>query len=134
MFPTFSHNDLILTKTNQKIRRRQIIIFKNPITLEIIIKRIVATGGDKVEISDGSVYLNGKSLNEEYIKKLPKTKDSEENGSWTIPQNHVFVLGDNRRVSTHDSRDLGFIRLNDHVNHYWCKIWPIRNHKVISNF
>ncbi|EPY2304736.1 signal peptidase I [Clostridium sporogenes] len=71
-----------------------------------LIKRVVGIPGDEVDIKDGHLYLNGKKLEEHYVKgetiergfKLPIQ----------VPENKLFVLGDNRMISK-DSRMFGLI-------------------------
>ncbi|MBD5130714.1 MAG: signal peptidase I [Ruminococcaceae bacterium] len=84
---------------------------------EPIIKRVIAVEGDTVMINfnRGEVYLNGELLEEDYIKDLTyfRLNDSwmESGKEYTVPENCVFVLGDNRPVSN-DSRNLpqiGFV-------------------------
>jgi len=72
-----------------------------------IIKRIIAVEGDKVELKDGKVYVNGFVKKEDYIKGnyTPPGTNPEYN-SLTVPKGYVYVLGDNRTNST-DSRVIG---------------------------
>ena len=74
-----------------------------------IVKRVVATEGQTVDIdfSVGIVYVDGEALEEEYIREPTWTSEGLE-FPVTIPEDHVFVLGDNRNDSS-DSRhiDLG---------------------------
>lgn len=76
-----------------------------------MIKRIVATEGDLVEVKDGNLYVNGE------IEKLESKKGAtyeliEIMYPITIPEDHVFVLGDNREKS-YDSRIMGPIKLEE---------------------
>ena len=71
----------------------------------LLIKRVIAVGGDQVELIDGEVFVNGERLNEPYIDKM--TYSSGETG-WSIPEGKLFVLGDNRENSL-DSRVIGFV-------------------------
>ena len=73
-----------------------------------IIKRVIATENQTVLIRDGSVFVDGNRLTEEYAKGLTYPNNMEENEAVTVPKGCVFVLGDNRENSR-DSRsfDIG---------------------------
>jgi len=66
-----------------------------------LIKRIIAMGGDTVEIIDGYVYVNGEEIDEPYLLEQGVSGDMAE---MTIPEGKLFCCGDNRGVSV-DSRD-----------------------------
>jgi signal peptidase I len=71
------------------------------------IKRIIGIEGDKVEIVDGIVYLNGNILEEPYIAEGSYTQTYDED-TWEVPKGQVFVLGDNRADgASKDSRIFG---------------------------
>ncbi|MEW9699275.1 signal peptidase I [Paenibacillus sp. SI8] len=74
------------------------------------VKRVIGKPGDVLEFKDQKVYRNGEPLNEPYIKE---TMNDFSNKKWVVPENHIFVMGDNRNYSK-DSRTIGFIPL-DHV-------------------
>lgn len=81
--------------------RGDVIIFKYPDNEEEnYIKRIIGLPGDKVEIIDGVVYINGEELEEDYLKEKPLELDF---GPYEVPEDSYFVLGDNRNGS-HDAR------------------------------
>lgn len=76
---------------------------------EDYIKRVIGLPGDEVKIENHTVYVNGYALNEPYIAELPAY-----NGTWYVPENCLFVLGDNRNNSS-DSHQWGYVEMKDIV-------------------
>lgn len=70
------------------------------------IKRVIGLPGDRLEIDDGYVVVNGKKLRESYVPK--RYRDDQNYGLITVPANDYFVLGDHRNASN-DSRAWGFV-------------------------
>lgn len=89
-----------------------------------IIKRIVGIPGDTIDIKEGYVYLNGEKLDESYIKAEGETYAGNVTLPLKVPENKVFVLGDNRNVSI-DSRDLGLIDYTQVKSKVLYRIWPL---------
>ncbi|EDU38397.1 signal peptidase I [Clostridium sporogenes] len=71
-----------------------------------LIKRVIGIPGDEIDIKDGYLYLNGKKLEESYVKG--ETIEREFKLPIKVPENKLFVLGDNRMISK-DSRMFGLI-------------------------
>ncbi len=113
---------------------------RNEITMmwgEPIIKRVVAVGGDTIRIDfiKGEVYRNGELLEEDYIKDPTffRANDSwmEGNKEYTVPENTVFVMGDNRAVSN-DSRNLpqvGFVDTRFIMGKAFVRVSPMEDFK-----
>ena len=68
-----------------------------------LVKRLIGLPGDTVTERDGGfVYINGKRLNEPYIKPDRRAHDST-TGSWRVPQGSYFFMGDNPHRATPDA-------------------------------
>lgn len=96
--------------------------FPNPHELDYI-KRVIAIPGDKVDIIDGYVYINGKKTNETYVKGITERKSDDY--PKVVPADKIFVLGDNREVSS-DSREIGFIDIRKVRGRAVFRIWPLK--------
>ncbi|MGA7271362.1 MAG: signal peptidase I [Acidimicrobiia bacterium] len=86
-----------------------------------LIKRVVAVGGQTLEIRNGVLSVDGKALNETYLAQGSSMPDF---GPITVPENEVFVMGDNRNASL-DSRRFGPIPDDEIVGKAVVRIWPL---------
>lgn len=93
---------------------------------ESYIKRVIALPGEHLEIKDGKVYINGEELDEPYLQEgVVTTVDSNQPYyDLVVPENCVFVMGDNRTAST-DSRAFGCIPLEKLEGTVWIRFWPL---------
>ena len=85
-----------------------------------LIKRIVAVGGDTVEIDENQVFVNGVAINEPYLQPgstMPDMAPTE------IPPGHIWVMGDNRNKSQ-DSRRFGAVPVEDIIGRAFVIVWP----------
>lgn len=121
MEPTLQHNDqLIIEKLSSRFNRLDrgdIVTIYVPEFLDdgkdTIIKRIIGVAGDKVEIKDGKVYINGLELEEDYINGTSTGTVDEKFSSVIVPEGYVYVLGDNRLPNaSKDSRSIGPVPLS----------------------
>lgn len=87
------------------------------------IKRVIGVAGDHIKIENGKVYRNDIELQEEYIPEGSIT-EGKTYSDIIVPENCVFVMGDNREHST-DSRDFGCIPLNKVESKVAFRFWPL---------
>lgn len=135
MLPSMHHGDrLVVNKLVYKLyepERFDIVVFHASSQVDYI-KRIIGLPGDHVEYKNDVLYINGEPYDESYLDEMRPpngeryTEDftlQEIIGKETVPENTVFVLGDNRQNST-DSRNLGVIPLEQIVGEVNVKYWP----------
>lgn len=132
MLPTIQPGDHIiankLSYTLGTPQRGDIIIFYSPRHNEDLIKRIIAAPGDRVEIKNGKVYVNGIMLYEPYILEPPRYTVFER----TIPDNSYFVLGDDRNNSD-DSHNGWTISSDSIIGKAWLLYWPPDRWRVVQH-
>lgn len=85
-----------------------------------LIKRVIAVGGETVEIRDNQVFVDGVAIPEPYLRS---GSDMPPFGPITVPEGEVFVMGDNRNQSE-DSRRFGPIPVGDIIGRAFVRVWP----------
>ncbi len=86
---------------------------------EVYLKRVIGLPGDRVAIVAGVVYLNGKSLDEPYVR----FRDRRSAPPVAVPPDAYYVLGDNR-ANSDDSRSWGFVPAQDVIGRAIAGVWP----------
>lgn len=130
MSPTLEENDFLIINRflykKGEPQRGDIVVFRSNLRTEtgkqkLLIKRIIAIPGDKIEITDGKIYINGNRLEENYIADEYTMGDID----LTIPENEIFVMGDNRGNSL-DSRDgiLGSVDFDTVIGKAFVRVFP----------
>lgn len=128
----------IFKYTKDPIRQGDIITFIDPKDTKLtLIKRVIATGGQTIDLKNGIVYVDGQPLNEPYINgvKTEAAEYTEENTNlkypYTVPDNYVWVMGDNRGNSA-DSRVFGPVPLDSITGRAICIYWPFEHIKALK--
>jgi signal peptidase I len=84
----------------------RVVAFHSPQDGALVLKRVAAVAGQELAIRDGVLYVDEEVVPEPYVD--PDQTDGTFFPRVTVPEGHIFVLGDNR-VASVDSRDFGFV-------------------------
>ena len=132
MVPTLKNGDKVLVSDLfYEPARGDIVVFKKDSydSGKALVKRVVAVAGDVVNIDfeKGIVYVNGEALEEDYIDVLTTTK-IDFIGPQTVPDNCLFVMGDNRNAST-DSRkkEIGMVDNRMLLGRAYYVLFPVND-------
>ncbi len=137
MLPSFNSGDRVVCLPELSGYERGDVIIISHATRkdESIIKRVIAVGGDTVDIDfyKGTVSVNGQVLDEPYVN-TPTNLSYDMTFPVTVPEGKLFVLGDNRNDSL-DSRstDIGFINENKVLGEAVFRFYPFDKIEIIKN-
>lgn len=113
-------------------QRGDIVVFRPPNGgSEPYVKRIIALPGERVEIRDGAVFINGRRLIEPYLVEPTVWRGMTLNHEYVVEPGHVFVMGDNRNNSS-DSRIFGAIPMSSIIGKAWLTYWPPDEAKLLG--
>lgn len=130
MEPTIEISDRVLAnKFIYRFRepeRGDVVVLDDPTgTVQTLIKRVIATGGETVDLVDGRVVVDGDPLDEPYTYgKESQPMSPEITFPYTVPDSSVWLMGDNRTNSA-DSRVFGAVPLSEVRGQAICTFWPL---------
>ena len=144
MLPTLEHkNMLIVSDMVYEPQYEDIVVVYAPRLYnaatngygKIIVKRVIGLPGDtiRIDFSKGIVYRNGEALDEPYTNSLTNIQQNFPNNKEVkIPENNIFVLGDNRNKSK-DSRsyDIGMIDVRCVIGKNMLRVLPVDQFGVV---
>ncbi len=110
-----------------------VVISHGAVYSEPIIKRVIATEGESLDIDfeTGVVKVNGKVVDEPYIKSKTLAGDNEIPS--VVPKGKVFVMGDNRGLSMDSrSKKIGLIDINNVIGKARCVVFPFSDMKFLG--
>ena len=135
----FQDNRVLVNKLSYRlhdIHRGDVVVFDRVsvdgevVQHDDLIKRVIGLSGETISIKDCKVFINGKLLPEPYLNDYDLAQSSVDDrcrvpmmDETLIPENHLFVMGDNRPQSF-DSRMFGSIEQNLVVGRAFAIIWP----------
>jgi signal peptidase I len=123
MAPTLEPGDqALVTKLGGAPDRGDLVAFHAPRTGEVLLKRVVAVGGDNVGIEDGVLVVNARRQREAYVAD-PDAIDSVYFGPVKVAKGSLFMLGDNR-ANSEDSRDFGAVPADRVIGRATARVWP----------
>ena len=140
MYPTLEdHSIMLVSNLNYTPERGDVVVLRKEGFYgdQPIVKRIIATGGDTVDIDPvtGDVSVNGEVLDEPYINETIDVLEHMGDLTYpqTVPEGCVFVMGDNRNAST-DSRDarLGCVDTRYIMGRVYFTLFPVKNIGVVK--
>lgn len=137
MYPTLNNQDkMLVSDLFYTPKAGDIVVFKKDQydPERALVKRVIATEGQEINIDfdRGIVYVDGVALEEDYINELTTTK-LDFIGPQTVPDGCVFVMGDNRNMST-DSRksEIGMVDNRLIIGKVYCVIFPLSSFGLVK--
>lgn len=134
MEPNFHDGQFLLVNKLQYLfgrpERGDVIIFHYPANpKKNYIKRVIGLPGERVQIKEGKIYINGVRLEEPY----PFNFADYDWGPVTIGPDEYFVLGDNRPESS-DSHSWGLLPIKNIIGKAWISYWPPQEWGIVKDY
>ncbi|MBE6870151.1 MAG: signal peptidase I [Ruminococcus albus] len=130
------HDRLIMTHVAYEPERDDIVVLDSKAANKVLIKRVIGLEGDKVVVdyNQNHVYVNDEEISNEHIRDVmldsfsfdPQYSVGEGVYEYEVPEDTVFVMGDNRNDSM-DSRSIGFIPKSEIMGKAIFRIYPFKS-------
>lgn len=123
MEPSLSDGEyLLVTRTIHDFVRGDVVLFHDPEEVQNdLVKRIVGLPGESIVCHDGTLQIDGSSLDEPYVVKQALPEGNIQR--WKLEGDQYLVLGD-RRDNSRDSRKFGAIARKLIIGRAWFRYWP----------
>lgn len=131
MEPTLKNGEIVVSLKTQNLDQGDIIAFYHG--NKILIKRVIASAGSFISIDEeGNVYVDGKLLEENYLKEK-SLGETDIEFPYQVPDGSYFVLSDDRTM-THDSRnsEIGCISKENIIGKIVFRVWPFDRIGLVS--
>ncbi|KAB2334525.1 signal peptidase I [Cytobacillus depressus] len=130
MSPTFQDQERVVISKTAAIERFDVVVFDAPdVAGKKYIKRVIGLPGDRIEMRDDVLYINGKAFEESYLKENkegnPLNRLTGDFLLQEVPKDSLFVMGDNR-LNSKDSRHFGFIPINSVIGEVKFRFYPFQ--------
>lgn len=129
MSPTLESGDWVLARRSGGIPDRgDIVVFTDPTGSGMnLVKRVIGLPGEHLAVVDGQVSVDGGVLADRWANGITRP-----DGEWSVPEGHVWVLGDNRGMSRSDGRLLGPTRIDTIGWRVIARYWPARRISAVA--
>lgn len=124
MEPTLHPKEIVVCLKSSRFQSGDLVAFYY--NNKVLLKRVIGTAGDTIEIDDsGNVFVNGSQLDEPYITEK-SLGQCDIDFPYQVPDNRIFVMGDNRETSV-DSRTtaVGCIADEYVIGKVFLRVWPL---------
>ncbi len=143
MYPTLEDKELVLSNIfsnlTSPIERFDVVVVKEPKSGDLWVKRVIALPGEKVEVKQEKLYINGQYveepfLNQEYVKSQIQKEGffSKDVKAVTLKENEYFLMGDNRSNSL-DSRTRGPFKREEIIGKHIYVLYPFSKIRMVLN-
>jgi len=129
MSPTLEPGDWTIAKRRAGIPDRgDIVLFTDPLGSGMnLVKRVIGLQGEEVAVDKGRVSIDGVILADRWANGITRP-----DGSWSVPDGHVWVLGDNRGESRSDGRMLGTTPIESIGWQIVARYWPRKRIAIVA--